>query len=521
MPTIPELIRAAVAAHRESVAVVDGDRTATFGAVGERTIRLANALNGLSDIEDGRVAILMRNRLEYVEADLAIARAGRVKVPINPKLSDDERAFVIDDSEADIVLTESSELDRVRNTIGDRKVQVISVDGPAAGVHGYEEILASASMNEPVLEPNSERLSQFLYTSGTTGRPKGAMLLDRCRVSATTMSLVEEFAVTPSDGMIHAGPLSHGSASKLLTFFVRGARNIVIPKFEPEIFLRAVRESGGTSSFVVPTMIQMLVEHAHTDPTTNAWGLRNLTYGGASMSRQTLDAAAEVLGGVVTQVYGSCEAPHPVLALRHREQADPRLPGRDVVPAGYPALGVDVRLVDENGADAAADNGVRTGELWVRGPNVMVGYWRRPEATAESLVDGWYRTGDVVSVDGDGLYTLVDRVKDIVITGGLNVYPAEVERVLRELPGVAETAVVGIPDEKWGELVTAVIVPRSPEAVDEDTVMAWVREKLAGYKKPRRVLLVDDLPKGSTGKILKREVRELATQRRGQLERTD
>ncbi|MWA07001.1 AMP-binding protein [Actinomadura sp. LD22] len=514
MPTIPELIRAAVAANRESVAVVDGDRTATFGEVGERTARLANALNGLSAAEGGRVAILMRNRLEYVEADLAIARAGRVKVPINPKLSDDERAFVIDDSEADIVLTESSELDRVLDTVAGRKVEVVCVDGPATGAHGYDDVIAAASAFEPVLKPDAERLSQFLYTSGTTGRPKGAMLLDRCRVSATTMSLVEEFAVTPRDGMIHAGPLSHGSASKLLTFFVRGARNIVIPKFEPEIFLKAVREQGGTSSFVVPTMIQMLVEHARTDPTTTAWGLRNLTYGGASISRQTLDAAAEVLGGVLTQVYGSCEAPHPVLALRHREESDPSLSEHAVIPAGRPALGVDVRVVGTDGSDAASDDaGVRTGELWVRGPNVMAGYWRRPEATEESIVDGWYRTGDVVTADGDGLYTLVDRVKDIVITGGLNVYPAEVERVLRELPGVAEAAVVGVPDEKWGELVTAVVVPKSPGAVTEEAVISWVADRLAGYKKPRKVLLADDLPKGSTGKILKREVRDLAAKR--------
>lgn len=511
MPTIPELIRRAVAAHRDSVAVVDGDRSATFGEVGERTIRLANALNGLSAVEGGRVAILMRNRLEYVEADLAIARAGRVKVPINPKLSDDERAFVVDDSGADVVITEASELDRVRDGLAGRKVEVVSVDGPAAGAHGYEDILAGASTVEPVFVADPERLSQFLYTSGTTGRPKGAMLLDRCRVSATTMSLVEEFLVTPTDGMIHAGPLSHGSASKLLTFFVRGARNIVIPKFEPEIFLKAVREWGGTSSFVVPTMIQILVEHAKSDPTDNAWGLRNLTYGGASISRPTLDAAADVLGSVLTQVYGSCEAPHPVLALRHRDLADPSLPGSGAVPAGRPALGLDVRVVGKDGTDAEVDeNGVRTGELWVKGPNVMVGYWERPEATGESIVDGWYKTGDVVTEDADGLFTLVDRAKDIVITGGLNVYPAEVERVLRELPGVAETAVVGVPDEKWGELVTAVVVPRSPGAVDEATVVAWVGEKLAGYKKPRKVLFLDDLPKGSTGKILKREVREIA-----------
>jgi acyl-CoA synthetase (AMP-forming)/AMP-acid ligase II len=511
VPTIPELVRRAVAAHPGRVAIVDGARTATFADVGTRTIRLANALRGLSAADGGRVAILMRNRLEYVEADLAIARAGKVKVPINPKLSDDERAYVLADSGADILITEKSELPRLLDNLAGSGLAVISADG-GAGALDYEDALAAASASEVPLRPDPTRLSQLLYTSGTTGRPKGAMLLDECRVCATAMSLVEEFTVTPSDGMIHAGPLSHGSASKLLTFFVRGARNIVLPKFEPELFVRAVRDSGGTSSFVVPTMISMLVDYAATHPSGgDAWGLRNLTYGGASISRPVLAAALETLGPILTQVYGSCEAPHPVLVLRHRDGELGR--AEEAVPAGRPAIGVDVRVTDSSGLDAVPGEAGRiTGELLVKGPNVMSGYWQKPEATAESIVDGWYRTGDIVQVDREGTYTLVDRAKDIVITGGLNVYPAEVERVLRQLPGVAEVSVVGLPDDKWGELVTAVIVRAPAAAIGPGEVEAWCIERLAGYKKPRRVILVDDLPKGSTGKILKREVRDLAAQ---------
>ena len=513
MPTIPELVRRAVAAHPNRVAIVDGARTSTFADVGARTIRLANALRGLSADEGGRVAILMRNRLEYVEADLAIARAGKVKVPINPKLSDDERTYVLSDSGADILITERSELARLLDNLAGTPITVISADG-GAGALDYESVLAAASDVEVPVSPDPRRLSQLLYTSGTTGRPKGAMLLDECRVSATTMSLVEEFTVTPSDGMVHAGPLSHGSASKLLTFFVRGGRNIVLPKFEPEVFVRAVQESGGTSSFVVPTMISMLIDYAATHPTGNAWGLRNLTYGGASISRPVLAAALGTLGPILTQVYGSCEAPHPVLALRHREGELGR--ADEAVPAGRPAMGVDVRVADNEARDAMpGEDGRITGELLVKGPNVMSGYWGKPEATAESIADGWYRTGDIVRVDTDGTYTLVDRAKDIVITGGLNVYPAEVERVLRQLPGVAEVSVVGLPDDKWGELVTAVIVPAPAATIGQDEVEQWCGDRLAGYKKPRRVVLVDDLPKGSTGKILKREVRDLAAQTAG------
>jgi acyl-CoA synthetase (AMP-forming)/AMP-acid ligase II len=513
MPTIPELVRRAVAAHPNRVAIVDGPRTATFADVGARTIRLANALRGMSAAYGGRVAILMRNRLEYVEADLAIARAGKVKVPINPKLSDDERGYVLADSGADILITEEPELARLLDNLAGTPITVISAGG-GAGALDYEAVLAAASDVEAPIRPDPQRLSQLLYTSGTTGRPKGAMLLDECRVCATTMSLVEEFPVTPSDGMIHAGPLSHGSASKLLTFFVRGARNIVLPKFEPELFVGAIRDSGGTSSFVVPTMISMLIDYAATDPTSNAWGLRNLTYGGASISRPVLAAALETLGPILTQVYGSCEAPHPVLALRHREGELGR--ADEAVPAGRPAIGVEVRVADKEGGDAPpGEDGRVTGELLVKGPNVMAGYWGKPEATAESMTDGWYRTGDIVQVDAEGTYTLVDRAKDIVITGGLNVYPAEVERVLRQLPGVAEVSIVGLPDDKWGEVVTAVIVPAPAATIGPDEVEAWCRDRLAGYKKPRRVILVDALPKGSTGKILKREVRDLAAHTAG------
>jgi acyl-CoA synthetase (AMP-forming)/AMP-acid ligase II len=513
MPTIPELVRRAVAAHASRTAIVDGARTSTFAEVGARTIRLANALRALTAEDGGRVAILMRNRLEYVEADLAIARAGQVKVPVNPKLSDDERNYVLSDSGAGVLITEASELGRLLDNLAGTPITVVSVGG-GAGALDYESALAQASATEVPFEPDPGRLSQLLYTSGTTGRPKGAMLLDECRVSATTMSLLEEFAVTPSDGMIHAGPLSHGSAAKLLTFFVRGARNIVLPKFEPELFVRAARDSAGTSSFVVPTMISMLVDYAATNPAHDAWGLRNLTYGGASISRPTLTAALETLGPILTQVYGSCEAPHPVLALRHREGELGR--PDEAVPAGRPALGVDVRVADKQGRDARpCDDGRVTGELLVRGPNVMAGYWQQPKATAESIVDGWYRTGDIAQVDSEGTYTLVDRAKDIVITGGLNVYPAEVERVLRELPGVGEVSVVGLPDDKWGELVTAVIVPAAGATIAPDEVEGWCARRLAGYKKPRRIVLVDDLPKGSTGKVLKRAVRDLASETAG------
>jgi acyl-CoA synthetase (AMP-forming)/AMP-acid ligase II len=446
----------------------------------------------------------MRNRLEYVEADLAIARAGLVKVPINPKLSDDERRYLIEDSGATVIITEAEELDRLADTAREDKLRIISVGG-GTGTLDYEGALCGASPIEDPIKPDPERLSMLLYTSGTTGRPKGSMLLDRCRVAGSTMMLAEEYPLRPDDGMVHAGPLSHGSGSKVITFYMRGARNIVMPKFEPAEFARRVQEDGGTTTFMVPTMIQMLLDLHKDAGASGAWGLRNISYGGASISRETLSAAIDAFGPILTQVYGSCEAPHPVTALRHRDEEDPYLSAHEVIPAGRPVVGVDVQLDGGDGADASDG----AGELWIRGPNVMKGYWGKPDATAESMTDGWYRTGDVARFSDDGMLSIVDRSKDMIITGGLNVYPAEVERVLRDLSGVRDVAVVGIPDPRWGEIVAAAVVADGAAKLDAGSVEDWCSTRLANYKKPRRIAFFDDLPKGSTGKIIKRGVREL------------
>jgi acyl-CoA synthetase (AMP-forming)/AMP-acid ligase II len=307
--------------------------------------------------------------------------------------------------------------------------------------------------------------------------------------------------------MIHAGPLSHGSGSKVLTFFTRGARSILMAKFDPAAFFACVTEQGGTSSFLVPTMIQMLVEQC--TGTMAPAGLANITYGGASISRTTLDGALETFGPILTQVFGTSEVPHPITALRHRDEIDPRLADHAAVPTGRLVPAASMRLVDEQAPEKNGNHG----ELWVNGAQVMLGYWNNPAASAEALIDGWYRTGDVATVDDTGLITIVDRIKDMIISGGLNVYPAEVERVLVEHEGVRDVCVVGVPDDRWGEVVAAAVVIRAGSGLDGATLGDWCGERLAGYKKPRIVAVVDDLPKGSTAKISKRAVRQLLMDR--------
>jgi acyl-CoA synthetase (AMP-forming)/AMP-acid ligase II len=501
MPTIPELVERAVLAYGPRTAVVDGARSLSFRQVGERSARLAHALQALASEPGARVAILMMNRLEYIECDFGIARAGMVKVPINARLSDDERRFILADSGARVLITEVAERERVAGVLADlpERPTVVELDGE--GPSGYEALLAGASAAVPPLEPDPERLSQLLYTSGTTGRPKGAMLADRCRVTATLMSLSEEFCPTPEDGMIHGAPLSHGSGSKVLTFFTRGARNITMPRFDPSAFFACV-EAGGTSTFVVPTMIQMLVEHCrHTPPPS---GLRNITYGGAGISRSVLEGALETFGPILTQIYGTSEMLHPVTVLRHREEPDPAMTQSAAVPTGRPVSAMSFRLVGEDHTEQ-----VSQGELWMRGPQLMLGYWNNPTGTEEAIVDGWYHTGDIATLNDAGFLTIVDRAKDMIISGGLNVYPAEVERVLGLHPNVRDVCVVGLPDERWGEIVAAAVIRTEGATIDGPTLAEWSGAQLAGYKKPRVVVLVDQFPKGSTGKVSKRDIRLL------------
>jgi acyl-CoA synthetase (AMP-forming)/AMP-acid ligase II len=231
--------------------------------------------------------------------------------------------------------------------------------------------------------------------------------------------------------------------------------------------------------------------------------LRNVSYGGAPITARALEAAMACFGNVFTQVYGSCEAPHPVMVLpRHAHVVDPDRRAQ-LTSVGREVTNVQVRLADPDGAPVAPGD---KGEMWIRGANVMLGYWNNADATEDVLRDGWYRTGDVAWQDDDGFYYIVDRARDMIITGGLNVYPAEIESVIAEHPAVREVAVVGVPDERWGEAVKAFVVRRADDPLDADALIDLCRDKLAGYKKPKHVEFVDRLPRGSTGKILKREL---------------
>ena len=346
--------------------------------------------------------------------------------------------------------------------------------------------------------------SYILYTSGTTGRPKGAAHSQGGRVAGAVNMLASELrGFDRSPVYLHVAPLSHGSGAKILPTMASGGCNVVVPRFDPELMAATIRAEHVTHTFLVPTIIHRLLE-AGPDVCDSVRELRQITFGGSPISPQLFRSAVEAFGPILTQIYGSSEMPHPVTVLRPEDYAE--LDDRTLLSAGRAAAGVDVKIVDEHGAEVAAGTG---GELLIAGAQAMVGYWRDQEATREvTSEDGYYRSGDLARVDADGLVTLQDRQRDLVITGGLNVYPSEVERVLSEHPLVEQVAVVGAPDDTWGESVVAFVVAAGSEPVTAADLLAWTRPRLASYKKPRRIVFVTDLPIGPTGKVLKRDLRE-------------
>ena len=374
-------------------------------------------------------------------------------------------------------------------------VVVIGTDGRDA----YERLLSAASSTIAAVVRRPDDPSVILYTSGTTGRPKGATWSLRSRTAATLNMLISELDVVPDDAMLHAASLSHGSGSKVMAFLLRGARNVVMEKFDPGACLDLIAREQVTSTFLVPTMISMLLDSV---PASRAdlSSLRSASYGGAPISESLLVRALETLGPVFIQVYGSAEVPHPVSVLS-REDHSHGLEHRALLSsAGRVAMLVSVTIVDQDDAPVPMGS---VGEVCMSGDTLMSGYWNNPEATAECLVGGLYHSGDIGQMHEEGFLYLVDRKRDLVITGGYNVYPAEVERALSSHRAVAEVAVVGEPDETWGERVVAYVVLRTDATATTDDLTEHCRHVVASYKKPREYVFVDALPKGPTGKIQK------------------
>jgi fatty-acyl-CoA synthase len=457
----------------------------TWGELRDRVLRLASSLRELGP--GARVAVASENRPEIVELMFAIWAAECVFAPINYKLHPREMEQILDDAGVSQVFASPK--------IGAELVSVTSVPIEIVDSQAYSSRVAGPPSDPPsTTDPST--LAWLFYTSGTTGKSKGAMLSHRNLMAMTVSHLADFDAPDENCSLIHGAPMSHGSGLYVAPYVLRGARQVVPASgaFEPDEFLDLCEHHPGCSAFLAPTMVQRLVQTGRACPRN----LKTVVYGGGPMYVDSLKKAMAAFGPIFVQLYGQGEAPMTITGLRRADHLD----ADDTIlgSVGYARSGVDVAVLAADGSPAAIDE---IGEIVCRGDVVISGYWNNPEATAATLQNGWLRTGDMGSFDARGYLTLRDRSKDVVISGGSNIYPREVEEALLEHPGVTEAGVVGAPDEEWGEVVVAFVVG-SVSAAELD---AHLLERIARFKRPKRYEFIDELPKNSYGKVLKRELR--------------
>ena len=457
----------------------------TWSELRERALRLAGALRARYE-PGSRIAIASENRAEIVELFYAVWAAECVLVPVNFKLHPREMVQILEDSGAATVFASpkiAAEL---------APLSPIAVEFIGGG--DYDALFSAPAAAVPSTDPST--LAWLFYTSGTTGRSKGAMLSHRNLTAMTVAHLADIDNPDENCSLLHAAPMSHGSGLYIAPYVLRGARQVVAASgvFDPDEFLDLCAAHPGSSAFLAPTVIARLVGTGRTAPSS----LRMIVYGGGPMYVDGLKKAIAAFGPIFAQIYGQGESPMTITGLRRADHGstDDTILGS----VGHPRSGVEVAVLADDRRPAAPG---QIGEIVCRGDVVMTGYWNNTAATRDALKDGWLYTGDMGSFDDRGYLTLRDRSKDVVISGGSNIYPREVEEALLEHQDVAQACVVGAPDPEWGEIVVAFIVGSAAEA----TLDAHLLDRIARFKRPKRYIFTDDLPKNSYGKVLKRELR--------------
>ncbi len=500
-------LRRALQLKPRGIAILEGERKLTWAEVGERVSRLAGALRQLGVAKGDRVAVLMLNSSRYLELYLGAGWAGAVIVPLNIRWSVAENRDALQDCAARLLIVDNAfmEAGKALAAAIPALTLVHADDGePPAGVAGYESLLAAASPTPDAMAGRDD-LAGIFYTGGTTGRSKGVMLSHGNLTFNALQSLAEGF--TPRDAIyLNAAPMFHiANGAGMFSTLLNGGTNAIIKAFAPEAVTQAIERFRVTNTLLVPTMVQMFVDHPGIEGRDFS-SLQQIIYGASPISEALLDRAMARLPGVrFMQAYGMTElSPIATLLTPEDHVGAARAKGRHR-SAGRAALGVEIRIVDSD--DRPVPPGT-VGEIAVRGDNVMMGYWNRPEETAKAVVDGWMHTGDGGYMDEEGFVYIVDRIKDMIITGGENVYSTEVENVVAQHPGVLQCAVIGIPHAQWGETVHAVVVVKPGTTLEADDLVDFCKERIGHYKCPRSVeVRTDPLPMSGAGKILKRELR--------------
>jgi long-chain acyl-CoA synthetase len=509
MSQITQFLRRAVQINGRGIATICGDRRQDWASFANRVSRLAGGLTALGFKPGDRIGILALNCDRYLESLFGLAHGGFVFVPINTRLAAPEIVFWLADSGCSGLLVDDAFVPVLPKVLPDTpevRHLIHLGDAPTpAGYLSYEALIAGA---EPAADAGraNDDMAGIFYTGGTTGRSKGVMLSHNNILSnAHNMSTAAPFR--PQTCYIHAAPMFH-LADGAMTFIVtaNGGRHVFLPRFDPAAFLRMVETEGVTTALIVPTMINMLVHHPDI-ATRDISSLEDMLYGASPMPEAVIMRALEVMPKArFTQAYGQSEA-SPLMTLCSWDSLwiDGKLSGR-IRSAGRGVLDCEIAVMDEN--DREVPRGT-VGEICGRGKTVMLGYWKQPELTAHTLRNGWLHTGDGGYMDDDGFIYIVDRVKDMIVSGGENIYSAEVEEALYAHPAVAECAVIGVPDDTWGERVHAIVRFKPDMTATEQELIAACHQRIANYKCPRSVTIQHDpLPLSGAGKILKSELRK-------------
>lgn len=488
---------------RNKTAIIDGEKRFGFSAVNERVNGLANGLLDLGVNKNSKVAALNRNCHQHVEITFALAKIGAAIVSINPRFTQEEVAWQLNDSTADTFIMEGEAINTVTSIKPQLKfVKNIICHDEFPGAISYEQLIKDSSKDEVTLDVNEDDLSSIIYTSGTTGLPKGIMISHKSQLSVTRNLLLDNVPdLNESDVYMALQPLYTAGGVYTMPCWIRGATQVIVPNFDVELAYKMVEKERVTVIKIVPTLLQRFVENpkrSDFDLST----LRTMIYGGSPMPKEKLKEALAVFGPIFVQNYGQSEAPMTCLILNKKDH----LNEKKLEAAGRPYTMVECKIVDDDNRDVPKGE---LGELIIRADHIMQGYWNRPpELTQETLKSGWIYTRDIAKADDEGFVYLVDRKSDMIVSGGYNVYPNEVEQVLYEHQAVNEAAVIGVPDPKWGEAVKGIVVIKEGFHTTENELIEFCKSRLAGYKAPKSFDFKDSLPKNETGKILRRVVKE-------------
>jgi acyl-CoA synthetase (AMP-forming)/AMP-acid ligase II len=511
-------IQKAVEFYPDKVGVVDGMRLFTYAQVGERVAGLARFFQAQGIQPKDRISIFEVNSHAFLETYYAAAGSGAILNPLNYRLSPNEVAFILRDSGSRWLVADSQFAEIVEGILSqETPLEGIIWIGEPPSIAGNLQCFSlenvvndNAGKFEPVTVDEND-VAHLYYTSGTTGRPKGVMLTHK-NVCLHALGTIAELKLADTDIWGHIAPMFH-LADAWATFAMTwvGARHVMVGQFEAEAVMATIQNERITLSNLIPTMLNLMIKHPEVGKYDFS-SLRMILSGGAPIAPDVVKSITETFGCDYIQTYGMTEtSPYLTFSLLKQHLAD--LPPEEQLKfkskTGRPFIGVDLKVVDDDGSPVTPDE-QQVGEIWVRGDTITPGYWNLPEATREAFSEGWLRTGDLANVDVEGYVNIVDRKKDMImiVTGGENVYSTEVENVLYMNSKILEAAVFGVPDEKWGEAITAAVVLKENETATEEEIISFCKQQQASYKAPKAILFIDELPKTGSGKIYKKALKD-------------